>query len=469
MTYTLIAGVGPIPPENPPLQMAPGLRLWSLATVALGALPQGVVIASCDHFGHRPPGAAPEEALPGGATLLRWPGERLGEAVEAALRRGRPRCVVVTTDLVAAEIARRLPPEVPLWVDLYGDPLAEGQLLAARASHDGGLAPLAANMLAILTRADRVSVCGRAHRLAALGQLGMAGRLSAASCHQELVTALPAMACARETSAESGSPLRGAIVGPGDFAVLWSGGFNTWTDTATLAEGLERAMAAEPRLHFVCVGGPIARHSPGPHAEFAARVEQSPHRARFHLLGWRPQREALALAREADVGINIDAVCHEAELGTRTRLLEWAVAGLPIVSTPLSEMTLDLAAAGALWTFPPGDPAGLAERLVELARDPAKCRQTAERARAHVQAHWTPETAGAPLAAWLREPHLAPDRRPSAPAAGTNRLLAWMRALEPALRSDQEPPADLAEQTRRLRQLEGSRLVRLRDFLRRGR
>jgi glycosyltransferase involved in cell wall biosynthesis len=372
---------------------------------------------------------------------------------------------VATTDLVGAAMARVIPEDTPLWVDLYGDPLAEGQLIAAQHCHDGGLAPLVANMVAILSRADHLSTCSRAHRLAMLGQLGMVGRLGAASCHGELVSVLPGMLVSLPEPQE-GAPLRGSILPADATIVLWSGGFNTWTDIGTLQAGLETAMGETPNLHFVCLGGAIDKHNPGTHAEFEQRVAASPHRDRFHLLGWRPQAEVARLMREADMGLNIDAVCHEAELGTRTRLLEWAEAGLAICSTPTSEMTRDLAEADALAPFEVGDSEGLAKALMALGREEGHRHALGERAREFVRSHWTPETAGDELAHWVRSPRRAPDRVTAALAAGTNRLIAWMRALEPALRSNEEPTADLAAVCHRLQSLEGSALVRLRDLLR---
>jgi glycosyltransferase involved in cell wall biosynthesis len=472
MTYVLFAGVGPVPLERPPHQMAPGLRLWSLVMSALAEGVEGIAVTSYDHFGHRGDRDHSSDTFCEGVRVIGWPANRLQSSAKATLQALSPRCVVASTDLVAAELARQLSPDIPLWADLYGDPAAEGQLLAARAGHDGGLAPLASNVLALLTRADHFSVCSSAQRLALLGQLGLAGRLSAATCHRELVTVLPAMLVGgppppKPPPSPATSRLRGTLVGADDFVVLWSGGFNTWTDVGTLFEGLTLAMAREPRVRFVCLGGGIDRHNLGTYDEFVGRVERSPLRERFHLLGWRPQAEAAGFVAEADVGVNIDAVCHEAELGTRTRLLEWADAGLPIVSTIISEMSSDLAEAGGLEPFAVGNPESLAGMLVDLARDPTRRRRTGELGREFVRSRWTPEIAGKELAAWVRNPQIAPDRTPGAPWAGTNRLIAWMRALEPALRADAEPPADIAAQTRRLQTLEGSRFVRLRDWLRR--
>lgn len=466
--YVLLAGVGPVPPEEPPLQMAPGLRLWSMV-LSLLDLGLDLRVISCDHFGHRPPGLAGSLwPLPQLEVRL-LPGTPNPEHLASAWADGPPLAAVTTTDGVGAAVARALPPEVPLWADLYGDPVAEGELLAAGHVHDGGLGPLAANMLAILLRADRFSACSRAHRLAMLGQLGLAGRFNAANCRSDLVAVLPAM-LVDPSARPAGDPvMRGPLIGAEDIAVLWSGGFNTWTDVATLADGLNRAMTAEPRLRFICLGGAIDRHSPGTYGEFVRLVEASPNRGRFHLLGWRPQGEVPAFIAEADLGINIDAACHEAELGTRTRLLEWADAGLAICSTPNTEMAQDLAAAGGLEPFLGGHPERLGQALIALARDPEHRAAVGQRARDLVHGRWTPATAGKVLAEWIRNPQRAPDQQPGAPAAGTNHLGAWMRALEPALRSDQAPPADLAGQISRLRSLEGSRLVRLRDRLRRGR
>jgi len=49
----------------------------------------------------------------------------------------------------------------------------------------------------------------------------------------------------------TGRAFRGEKVPNDAFAVLWSGGFNTWADPDTLASGLILAMGREPRIHFV--------------------------------------------------------------------------------------------------------------------------------------------------------------------------------------------------------------------------
>ena len=39
--------------------------------------------------------------------------------------------------------------------------------------------------------------------------------------------------------------------------MLWSGGYNLWTDVDTLFRGLEAAMARNPKVHFLSTGGAI--------------------------------------------------------------------------------------------------------------------------------------------------------------------------------------------------------------------
>jgi glycosyltransferase involved in cell wall biosynthesis len=443
------------------------MRLWTLGEIVSGS-GESFQLVSYDHFGHAPGDTdASNKTACGNGPVETWPQGQLEARLRVTFEQDLPRSVVATTDLVAAAVARQIPPEIPLWVDLYGDPVAEGQLLAALHAHDGGLAPLVGRMLALLTRADHFSVCSQAQRHAMLGQLGLAGRLSAAACHQALVSVLPAMQfgdpLGDPPKPRAESPLRGPVVGADAVVVLWSGGFNTWTDVPTLFEGLSRVMAQEPRLHFVCLGGGIDRHNPGTYDAFVQRVESAEQRTRFHLLGWRSREETMAFVAEADICLNIDAVCHEAELGTRTRLLEWAQAERAICSTSLSEMTRGLVDAEALEPFEPGNAESLSAALLKLARDDARRTTLGKNARAHAETHWTPETAGGELAAWARNPTRAPDRVAD---QGTNRLIHWMGALEKALDSDQEPPIDLAASIRRLNRLEGSRLVKLRNRLR---
>jgi len=86
-------------------------------------------------------------------------------------------------------------------------------------------------------------VSGRQHD-AALGQLGLLGRLNRRTAGHEMVHVIP---CGIDGGSnppdDSDSSDPGPATLPFDaFVVLWSGGFNTWCDVPTLASGIEAAM-----------------------------------------------------------------------------------------------------------------------------------------------------------------------------------------------------------------------------------
>ena len=54
--------------------------------------------------------------------------------------------------------------------------------------------------------------------------------------------------------------MRGRLVPEDAFVVLWSGGYNVWSDIETLLQGLEKAMDEQPSIHFLSTGGAISGH-----------------------------------------------------------------------------------------------------------------------------------------------------------------------------------------------------------------
>jgi len=137
----LVAGVGPLPPERPERLFAPGLRIWGIARelakaghcVRLVCAPFGQdglvrrydlapqrdpVLCEGDNFtlqsGELPTGSRAGGGFPGpGRRRLDRPDEpRPGP------RRAR----------------------LPIWMDYFGDPMAERQMLALRLGSDDGLA-----------------------------------------------------------------------------------------------------------------------------------------------------------------------------------------------------------------------------------------------------------------------------------------------------------------------------------------
>jgi len=218
------------------------------------------------------------------------------------------------------------------------------------------------------------------------------------------------------------------VVDPAAKIVLWVGGYNTWTDIDTLYHGLAWAMEGDPRLHFVSVGGEL----PGCdiYARFHRLVEASAFRERFHLLGWQPVSTVPSYYSDADIGITLDANCYEAELGTRTRLVEMMQHGLPIVTTRACELSEIIEADRLGLTFPIGDWQGLGQEILTLAADEARRREMGERGREYALTELSFPNASAPLRRWVCEPRLAPDLQ----RRSRSQVYSWEHSARAAMR-----------------------------------
>jgi hypothetical protein len=319
--------------------------------------------------------------------------------------------------------------ELPLWVDFFGDPLAEGQAREAVYPELDSFGAYAGQVAPLLRRGDAFSAVSRRQRLALIGQLGLAGRLRGAAAGHEFVEVLP---CAAEAGA-GGLP-GGAAPAPTEkiFLVFWSGGFNTWCDVPTLVEGLELAMDQRPELTFVATGGEIAGHDDRTAEDFRQRVAESRHARRFLLLGQLPRQEAESWLRRAQLALITEKKLYERELGSSGRVSGWLAAGKAILCSGCSELAGELAAGELVLTYEAGDPASLAARLVEAAAAPQRLRELAARAAEHAREHLGYAATTAPLRAWARNPR----RAPGAAEDNARRFLvnAEVTELEAALR-----------------------------------
>jgi glycosyltransferase involved in cell wall biosynthesis len=275
-------------------------------------------------------------------------------------------------------------------------------------------------VLPALLRGDRFSTCSQAQRLALMGELGVCGRLNRWTDDSSLVSALPPAAILTEFAPPQPGFLRGNRVPEGAFVVLWTGGYNTWADAETLFRALESAMERVPRMVFVSTGGAIGGHDEQTFRHFQQRVEASRFRERFVFAGWVETRDVPGFYLEADVAVNCDRQNTEGELGSRTRILEWVAARLPVLTTPVCELARDLTTRDLVGGFAPGNAVELADRLVHLSECPPNVlRERAEHARAYLLAAYGPEEAYAPLVRWAKNPQHAPDMRGESACAHT--------------------------------------------------
>jgi len=425
----LLVGVGPAPDPNAERLYAPALRLWAMTHTLLRA-GHHVLVAEAG-FGEE----AGEESSRDGASAsaaggrdafarpriarvdLRWQHADLpltpdlaAQGMREIAAEFRPDAIVTTTDVMALAAARsRL--SVPLYVDYFGEPMAERQAQGAVHDSDAALYDAWAYLLPVLLRADRFSVCSKPQRYALLGQLGAAGRLNRHTCYHDLVDVIPQGLSYESHIQPSGTfDLRGKVVPPEATVVLFLGGYNTWVDENGLFAAMEEAMSLDPTIHYVSTGGAIEGHNTVTFERFRTMVENSRFRHRFHFLGWIPTYQVGDVCDQANIALNLDRWTHEAEFGLRNRIYLWMVLNTAVVTTALSEEIRMFADRKLVRAVPCGDPHAVSTAVLDLARHPDARALMTRRAQDFIVNEYSFERLMKPLRDWAESPSLAPDR-----------------------------------------------------------
>lgn len=326
----------------------------------------------------------------------------------------KPHCVVAV-NLEFCLYATKLTTSVPIWMDIYGDPITIMQAAVYRAGSDRGLKTFMGFVRLVLEKGDIFSVCGTPQKHMLVGELAMIGRVNRYTFGYEFGHAiLPGAFMVTETAKRSQLKERKLLSQAGvpedAFVVLWAGGYNTWTDVDTLFNGLVQAMDAEKRLVYVSVGASTYEAPDNVYVRFQQLIAASSHRDRFYLLGWRPWSEVAGYYRESDVGINIDSQHYETVYGTRTRLVEMIGEGLPIVTSFGTELGSLLVNAGAALGFSIGDRVQLGNHLTKLAADPEHTQKMSANALAFAKGELSIASTTKPIREWVKAPQRAPDR-----------------------------------------------------------
>ncbi|MEM8995333.1 MAG: glycosyltransferase, partial [Acidobacteriota bacterium] len=419
----LVLGWGPLPVEDATMHFAPGGRTWQLAAALAGDGHQ-VLVATA-----RMPGSgdapadedAPPARLEHGLLHYRFEREHFEEygALAVLADAFRPDAVIAAAPVPCLQ-AVRTGVNVPIWADLFGDPMSEAQ---AKTLVDGGehLSAYMQLLHAVLDRADFFSAVSERQQWALIGQLGLAGRLNAAVGGTALVQTIPCAALpAASDDGDSDVDLdadrppepAGDVFTPPDGATvaLWSGSFNTWCDIDTLFAGVESAMEADPDLIFVATGGAVAGHDESTHRALLDHLEGSRFTDRWHLLGSLPKPEFAALRRRADFGVVTEKPLYERLLGSSGRILDWLGAGKPVVCTALSELGGMVDHGGFGGVYAPGNADELSAAILRLAALPPEERQAmGDAARRHVRDHLSIHATTTPLREWARRARRAPD------------------------------------------------------------
>ncbi|MFN7974429.1 MAG: glycosyltransferase [Acidobacteriota bacterium] len=402
-------GMAPLPFEPALRHHAPGVRTWQLARPLLRA-GHDLHLFLCRYEEAYAGGAPTTLALPEGrgAASLFSPSEFFGDTLEHRLAGGAFDLFVGASARPSARAAS-LCGEAPLWADLFGHTLAEGQCKAILHGSDDLLLDYFRTEVEVLLRADAISTVSDAQELAVLGELGLAGRLNARTGGHRFAFAIPCAGVEADPVRPSDPPLRGAVVPVDAFVALSIGGYNTWADVPTLHAGLERAMDAEPTLHFVSTGGELEGQDHETYGRFTRLVEASRHRERFHLLGWVAPDLLRRCLADADAAVCVDRDLAESRLGSRNRIPACLAHGLTVIASRVSEASIYLEEAAVGLTFPPGD----SETFARLLAGAVSMRDVLRGRRAGIAAtalsDLSLEVTARPLVAFAAAPRRAPD------------------------------------------------------------
>lgn len=379
--------------------------------------------------------------------------------VEHWIREIEPEAVIALTDIGAISVVNS-GYEGPLYVDYFGDPMAERQQQAFVHGSNASLADAWLYLLPVLLRADRFSVGSNAQRLALTGELAAAGRINSETCGKDLVDVVrPGLPFRTPHKITDGRILQKYSIPSEGRRIFLSGGYNTWLDEATLFAGIEGALKADPTLRFISAGGAIPGHVTKVYENFEERIFTSTERHRFHMLGWLPHKDLLDVMANCHVAVNADFPVLEGEVGFRNRLLEWLWAGMRVVSTATSSPAFELAEMGLMRQVPCGNPEALAAAILEEAAR-GRHEDSDELLKALLW-RWNASENLKAVVEWTADPTRAPDRQAD---LEDNPLVALQRRFLAAASRENEEKSVRREARTLAQHLLGSKLIRIWGF-----
>jgi len=409
MAKLFVLGLSPLPFENTKKNFGPGIRTWQFVQPLLQTNHEILLVAN------RIPYIYPDTIAP--EIKIRRENLTYIHVQDNIFRNKRriqelhdafnPDAILAATIFSTSPLTQ-LDTTAPVWIDLFGHVMAEAQAKAFRYRDDSFLDHFLQHEIQALGQGDIFSTVSRAQKFATIGELGLLKRLTSKSTGYEFCHTIP---CAMEPELYEHTQhvVRGDRVPQNAFVVLWSGGYNTWTDTDTLIKALEIAMKKNPDIWFVSTGGQIDGHDEKTYPAFVDKVKRSPFCDRFILEGWIEKEIVHNYYFEANIGINIDHFMYEGMFGSKNRVLDWMRAGLPALMGQLCELSYELPTKGLAYNYPLHAPDDLANILLNLAQNRKDVAETGSRAMQYGLDELNFKTTTKIFRDWLNAPSKAPD------------------------------------------------------------
>lgn len=459
MSRLLVLGTGPLLEEGTTVMSGQCLRTWHFCRPLIEAghrvrLLTVPIPGATDEDATNPLVDASYEGFDYGR-LLTNNQDRILPVLEQTIRDFGPEALVGVNQWPSWLLAK-LNAKLPLWADLNGWTLAEGLVRAASIGSDDDYPHFWRMESLVALRADYFSTVSERQAWALEGELALLGRLDRTNAPQSLAAVVPNAVYPVYTTLPRNPGVPGFLSDriPSDAAIiLWSGGFNSWTNIDLLVEGLRLAFERNPKLHFVATGGPVIGHDEAPWRRYEQLAAERLPAGRCHALGWVDFPQVLELHVCATVGLNVDGENIETRFGARNRLTNMLGAGVPVVTTRGTEIADWIARGGHGVVVPLGDAKALGEALADSA---ANRDQWAERARRARQAACDEFSAARTLARFL-DWAASPRHAPQSDAAPVRRIREWMGAQAANPLPFPPPPPDTLRRkvARRLRRLLG--------------
>ncbi|MBN1552770.1 glycosyltransferase, partial [bacterium] len=409
MKRLLVFGLSPLPFENTTKNFGPGIRAWQFIQPLLQHDCEVMLLANRIPYIY-PENTPPEVTISKGSFNYTHMSDhvfRNQQKIQAYYDRFKPDAILSAT-IFASPPLKTLKTDLPIWIDLFGHVMAEAQAKAYRYQSNDYLEHFWKHEISALETGDIFSTVSKAQEYATIGELGLLGRLSAQTTGYRFTRVIP---CAMDPDPleHKTQAFRGIDVPEDAFVVLWSGGYNTWTDIDTLFEGLDKAMSKNPDIWFVSTGGQIDGHDEKTYPKFLRKIAKSRYKNRFIMKGWIPKIGVTDYYFEADIGINIDLFMYEGMFGSKNRVLDWMRAGLPSLIGELCELSHDLPEKKLAFNYPLQNADALAEKLLYLAKNRDMVRETGQRAKEFGLKYLTFEASTRMFQNWLISPEKSPD------------------------------------------------------------